>query len=102
MEVVEILERAEKLGQMVKQSEDFELYHINKKIMYEDPLTIELLRKFNAMKDNYEDVQRFGRYHPDYTAIMKEVRTIKRRSEEHTSELQSRGHLVCRLLLEKK
>src|SRR5437870_13367346 len=27
---------------------------------------------------------------------------ILRRSEEHTSELQSRGHLVCRLLLEKK
>src|SRR5690625_7024967 len=26
----------------------------------------------------------------------------KCRSEEHTSELQSRGHLVCRLLLEKK
>src|SRR5690625_5877395 len=26
----------------------------------------------------------------------------ERRSEEHTSELQSRGHLVCRLLLEKK
>src|SRR5207253_11349568 len=25
-----------------------------------------------------------------------------RRSEEHTSELQSRGHLVCRLLLDKK
>src|SRR2546429_3857496 len=28
--------------------------------------------------------------------------TVKRRSEEHTSELQSRLHLVCRLLLEKK
>src|SRR5437870_9165240 len=27
---------------------------------------------------------------------------VLRRSEEHTSELQSRGHLVCRLLLEKK
>src|SRR5439155_2734141 len=27
---------------------------------------------------------------------------LKERSEEHTSELQSRGHLVCRLLLEKK
>src|SRR5437870_7528483 len=27
---------------------------------------------------------------------------MKNRSEEHTSELQSRGHLVCRLLLEKK
>src|SRR6266702_8716843 len=28
--------------------------------------------------------------------------TPRLRSEEHTSELQSRGHLVCRLLLEKK
>src|SRR5690625_6480046 len=27
---------------------------------------------------------------------------MQARSEEHTSELQSRGHLVCRLLLEKK
>src|SRR5690625_5619579 len=27
---------------------------------------------------------------------------VERRSEEHMSELQSRGHLVCRLLLEKK
>src|SRR5437870_11476028 len=29
-------------------------------------------------------------------------RDLLQRSEEHTSELQSRGHLVCRLLLEKK
>src|SRR5690625_1279486 len=28
--------------------------------------------------------------------------STRKRSEEHTSELQSRGHLVCRLLLEKK
>src|SRR5690625_6723864 len=30
------------------------------------------------------------------------VEFIRMRSEEHTSELQSRGHLVCRLLLGKK
>src|SRR5207253_3810995 len=30
------------------------------------------------------------------------VTVASTRSEEHTSELQSRGHLVCRLLLEKK
>src|SRR2546429_3523869 len=29
-------------------------------------------------------------------------RVLRKRSEEHTSELQSRLHLVCRLLLEKK
>src|SRR5437870_10666343 len=32
----------------------------------------------------------------------KTMRRWYSRSEEHTSELQSRGHLVCRLLLEKK
>src|SRR5258708_13236992 len=33
---------------------------------------------------------------------IKNVRQVFRRSEEHTSELQSPDHLVCRLLLEKK
>src|SRR2546423_3867520 len=31
-----------------------------------------------------------------------DVRIVERRSEEHTSELQSLAYLVCRLLLEKK
>src|SRR5690625_1094290 len=36
-------------------------------------------------------------------AVRRNARSSQRkRSEEHTSELQSRGHLVCRLLLEKK
>src|SRR2546430_11102415 len=37
--------------------------------------------------------------HVDFTA---EVERSLRRSEEHTSELQSQSNLVCRLLLEKK
>src|SRR5690554_7377031 len=36
------------------------------------------------------------------TAAELELPTLRFRSEEHTSELQSRPHLVCRLLLEKK
>src|SRR5690554_168078 len=36
------------------------------------------------------------------TPSVPETRTGSLRSEEHTSELQSRPHLVCRLLLEKK
>src|SRR5437870_2772903 len=35
-------------------------------------------------------------------AVTRRIRFLVARSEEHTSELQSRGHLVCRLLLEKK
>src|SRR5690554_6957591 len=38
----------------------------------------------------------------DEAQPMRNVLEFKQRSEEHTSELQSRPHLVCRLLLEKK
>src|SRR5258705_4373806 len=41
-----------------------------------------------------------GYYRGDWIANVADV--IKARSEEHTSELQSLRHLVCRLLLEKK
>src|SRR2546422_6409857 len=42
------------------------------------------------------------RAHPGLAAGLAARTPGKRRSEEHTSELQSRLHLVCRLLLEKK
>src|SRR5690625_6886236 len=45
---------------------------------------------------NRERVLVYGDYDVDGTTA------ASLRSEEHTSELQSRGHLVCRLLLEKK
>src|SRR3989442_6143749 len=41
-----------------------------------------------------------SRLHVDNSELA--VRNFAVRSEEHTSELQSRPHLVCRLLLEKK
>src|SRR5439155_26976321 len=44
----------------------------------------------------------FMLYPPHGVRVAGEDRRPLRRSEEHTSELQSRGHLVCRLLLEKK
>src|SRR5690554_7225434 len=38
----------------------------------------------------------------DFVGLLLEDASPGVRSEEHTSELQSRPHLVCRLLLEKK
>src|SRR5690625_6340690 len=49
-----------------------------------------------------------GLPHDDANGFWSEMAALDRRSgiaarsEEHTSELQSRGHLVCRLLLDKK
>src|SRR5205085_11186822 len=46
--------------------------------------------------------QRHARHAAREEANARDVRRIVRRSEEHTSELQSQSNLVCRLLLEKK
>src|SRR5690625_6656923 len=45
--------------------------------------------KYDKLKEHYPKLK-------DFLQIRKE---LDPRSEEHTSELQSRGHLVCRLLL---
>src|SRR2546428_8347208 len=46
--------------------------------------------------------QRAGSNSLDLETSREALRPNRRRSEEHTSELQSRSDLVCRLLLEKK
>src|SRR5207253_3483702 len=47
-------------------------------------------------------VQALPLQHAEFTLGHVQPTAMFGRSEEHTSELQSRGHLVCRLLLEKK
>src|SRR3712207_8850570 len=71
---------------------------------------------YTTLFRSYEDVY-FGKVHEDNPAKLMKIKGIYEyinklhppkqpdlhiRSEEHTSELQSRQYLVCRLLLEKK
>src|SRR2546429_4546727 len=59
----------------------------------------------------FRSIERNGRRGDQYVEIHVQIpekltpeqeAAVRERSEEHTSELQSRLHLVCRLLLEKK
>src|SRR5437870_6607051 len=64
--------------------------HENKRVRFYDDLIKNKIVAINFMYAHCEGVC------PRITS------NLEKRSEEHTSELQSRGHLVCRLLLEKK
>src|SRR5690625_5405067 len=62
-----------------------------------DQLVVQLPERFTELRETISEW-------PGGEQVMEEVTNNGggQRSEEHTSELQSRGHLVCRLLLEKK
>ncbi|TCT26897.1 cell fate (sporulation/competence/biofilm development) regulator YlbF (YheA/YmcA/DUF963 family) [Melghiribacillus thermohalophilus] len=85
MEIVELLDYAEEIGKMILHSEPMKNYQQARKRLEEDEEAQKRIAAFQKIKDQYEDVQRFGRYHPDYNEIMKNVRTIKREMDLHDS-----------------
>ena len=61
-----------------------------------DQAAQEKIQTFNSMKDSYEEVQRFGRYHPDYRTVTKAIREAKREMDLHPSIIeykQAENHL---------
>src|SRR3712207_8268572 len=75
-----------------------------------DPAQPGDVRRLHGVRDALQQLARVGRPRaalgladPLLDELRKPQRLLaKERSEEHTSELQSRQYLVCRLLLEKK
>ncbi|WP_273125347.1 YlbF family regulator [Metabacillus sp. HB246100] len=78
MESMLLLDEADKLAESILQSELAENYRVNFYRLKNDHEAQEIIRQFNKVKDLYEDVQRFGKYHPDYRKITKELRDRKR------------------------
>ncbi|AIF43865.1 YlbF family regulator [Virgibacillus sp. SK37] len=78
MEYVDILDKSEQLGSMVMESDIMEAYTISQNALHKDKEAQRLIKDFQDIKEQYDDVQRFGRYHPDYNEIMKKVRAAKR------------------------
>ena len=78
LEYVDILDHSEQLGKMVMNSDAMESYKNAQHVLNQDKEAQQLIKAFIDIKDHYEDIQRFGRYHPDYNEIMKKVRSIKR------------------------
>ncbi|WP_163970767.1 YlbF family regulator [Oceanobacillus halotolerans] len=78
MEYVNILDKSEYISEMILQSDVMENYTRSRIALENDEEAQQLITAFNDIKTHYEDVQRFGRYHPDYNEIMKKVRSTKR------------------------
>ncbi|MEK3935215.1 YlbF family regulator [Sporosarcina sp. FSL W7-1349] len=73
-----IIEQIDELADMLRHSEVVAEYQQAYDRVYSDPDLVQSIRKFTEMKERYEEVQRFGRYHPDYHIVMKTIRQQKR------------------------
>ena len=77
-EWVTILDETDSLSSMILSSEQAQNLRDAYHNVYSDQLLVQKIATFTKMKEQYEDVQRFGKYHPDYHTIMKEIRKQKR------------------------
>ena len=78
IERMEILDSADELSQWILESDVAENYRKSLYKLRNNSETQRKVQTFSRMKESYEEVQRFGRYHPDYKTIMKEIREVKR------------------------
>ncbi|KAA9025991.1 YlbF family regulator [Niallia endozanthoxylica] len=78
MERIMILENAEEIAKMILQSEIADRYRTCINNIKNNQETQNKIREFVKVKELYEEVQRFGKYHPDYKTVMKTVRHCKR------------------------
>lgn len=81
IDMAELIEQSYELASMINQSQEVAQYLEAKQRMEQDEEAARLLRLFELKKEAYEEVQRFGKYHPDYTRISTEVRELKRSIE---------------------
>ncbi|MCI2955740.1 YlbF family regulator [Staphylococcus caprae] len=80
-ETLSILDEIENLSDMIVQSEVYQSYQHAKDHLENDDEAHLLYQAFLKSKDQYDDVMRFGKYHPDYKRIMMETRQRKRAYE---------------------
>lgn len=80
-ETLSILDEIENLSDMIVQSDVYQTYQYAKDNLENDDEAHLLYQAFLKSKDQYDDVMRFGKYHPDYKRIMMETRQRKRTYE---------------------
>lgn len=81
LEYVKILDKSEELAKMILQSDVMNEYKEAKTLLNNDKYAQQLIKAFQDIKEQYEEVERFGRYHPDYNEVMKTVRSAKRKMD---------------------
>lgn len=78
LEKIQLLDKTDQLAAMIIQSEIAEHYRQCFYNMKHDQDTQRKIKEFLNLKEQYEEVQRFGKYHPNYQSVKSKIREVKR------------------------
>ncbi|WP_343073175.1 YlbF family regulator [Salicibibacter cibi] len=82
---IELLDASDDLSGMIRSSDIYQTYFEARRGMLEDEEAKKLIEDFNHQKVKFDEVQRFGKYHPDYSEVTKALRIAKREMDLHES-----------------
>ncbi len=74
----EIMDMLDSLNDMVTDTEEYNNYCYYKKLLETDREVSQMIKKFVALKEDFEEVQRFGKYHPDFSSKRRELNQFKK------------------------
>lgn len=73
-----LFDQTDGIVDMLRHSELFDRYRETKAQLLNDQEAIKLIKSFVKLKERYDEVQRFGKYHPDYHQVIQEMMDMKR------------------------
>jgi len=80
-----VLDKTYDLVEEIKQTKDYNRLLELDKILKTDPTLIVLIESFNRIKEKYDDVSKYGKYHPDLKPVQLEL--AKQKEEVYTNPI---------------
>lgn len=74
----EIMDSLDSINDMVTRTEEYENYCNYKDLLETNREVSSMIKHFKRLKEDFVDVERFGKYHPDFSAKRKEINQYKK------------------------
>lgn len=82
-QMIEVLNMSDRLNEMILNSKCYNDYVTQYREMQQSVEVNEMKHLFFRQKEKYDEVMRFGRYHPDYMDVMLKTRRMKKEIDLH-------------------
>lgn len=89
-ETIEILDKIDIINEKIMFSEPYQIFLQKSVTLEQDKEAQELIHKFKVLKIEFEEVSRFGKYHPDFSTKRRALNKAKKTLDMQPSVLEYR------------